>query len=230
MNLETKYMLALLEKIARNTTGTAKHTPIDVVQMISATTPWILDYKERRHIYIYSPNSLTLTIEDFGSFALSASTWMNIDFLEGMHIFASGQTNNVAIFVRCTDELLSAVTLPMNLIQINGTAISNTNPEPVQFISQAGYIALSTPAAQTNNGSDTTYTFSSQVNTVIIQNNTTVNVNYAFDVAASAGSLLLLPGQLLVYSKKITAVHLFTAAAQNVNGTSAANIVLLGEL
>ena len=117
-----------------------------------------------------------------------------------------------------------------NLTQINSATLSNTNPVPVQWVGQSGYVALTSPAAQTNAGSDTLYTFSSQVNTVILQNNTGANLNYAFDVAATVGSLLLPTGQTLIYSKKVTVVHLFTAAATNVNGSSASNIVLLGEL
>lgn len=117
-----------------------------------------------------------------------------------------------------------------NLTQINGSALSNTNPEPVQFVSQSGYVALTSPPAQTNAGSDTTLTFGSQVNTILIQNNSTSTINFAFDTAASAGSLALAAGQIFIYSKKVTTVHLYTANAANVNGTSSGNIVVLGEL
>lgn len=96
-------------------------------------------------------------------------------------------------------------------------------------ISQAGYIAILGPT-QTSANEDTTFTFAQPVNTVVIQNNTSAVLNYAFDQEASAGSLLLAAGQQLIYSKCVTEVHLFTASATNVNGTSAGNIVLLGEL
>lgn len=114
--------------------------------------------------------------------------------------------------------------------KLGGSDLSNSNPMPMQWIGQSGYIAASSPPTTTNVGADTTYTFSSQVNTVILQNNTAAVVNYAFDTAASAGSLSLAAGQTLIYSKKVTVVHLYTAAAQNINGTTAGNIVLLGEL
>jgi hypothetical protein len=99
-----------------------------------------------------------------------------------------------------------------------------------QNVAQAGYVALSTAPTQTTANTDTTYIFGSQVNTVLIQNNTTANLNYAFDAAATAGSLVLLPGQYFEKPKKVTSVHLLTALATNVNGTAANNIVLLGEL
>jgi hypothetical protein len=115
-----------------------------------------------------------------------------------------------------------------NLTQVNSSALSNTNPVPTQDIEQSGYTSASTPPSATNVGTDTTYTFSSQVSRVILQNNTSANVNYAFDATSTSGSLLLLPGAMLVYPKKCTVVHLFTAAAQNINGSSAGNIVVLG--
>lgn len=116
------------------------------------------------------------------------------------------------------------VAQPVYQVDSNGTPTGNLS------LSQAGYVALVAPATQTSAGADTTFTFSQTVNTVILQNNTTAVLNYAFDQAASAGSLSLAAGQQLVYSKRVTAVHLFTTAATNVNGTTSGNIVLLGEL
>lgn len=100
----------------------------------------------------------------------------------------------------------------------------------VEDIEQQGYIALTSPPSTTNAGSDTVLTFSSQVNRIIIQNNTSANANFDFDQSASAGSFLVVPGGMIVYPKKCTAFHLFTAAAQNINGTSAGNIVVRGAM
>lgn len=105
-----------------------------------------------------------------------------------------------------------------------------SNKASVQDIEQAGYVSASTPPSTTNAGSDTSYTFSSQVNRVILENHTSANVYYAFDTAASAGSLKLVPGSTIVYPKKCTVLHLFTSASQNINGTVDGNIVVLGAL
>lgn len=112
---------------------------------------------------------------------------------------------------------------------LSNATLSNTNPMPSQFVNQPNYIALSSPPAATNIGADTTFTFNQQVNSVFLQNNTGADLHYAFDTAASAGSKVLPTGQSIIYPKKVTAVHLYTAAAQNVNGTSSGNIVLEGE-
>jgi len=69
------------------------------------------------------------------------------------------------------------------------------------------------------------------VNYVTIINATGADVHYDFDVAASLGSMVLPNGQaILQLPKKVTVVHFYTAAAQNVNGTASGNLVLKGEL
>jgi hypothetical protein len=75
---------------------------------------------------------------------------------------------------------------------------------------------------------DTAWTFASRVNHVLLQNNTTANLQYEFDTTASAGSPILAPGATFVADLQVTAIHLYTAAAQNINGTVAGNIVLRG--
>src|SRR6266700_323788 len=107
---------------------------------------------------------------------------------------------------------------------------NNLAPVATQDIERVGYIALTSPPATTNAGTDTPLTFSSQVQRVIIQNNTSANLNYAFDVAATLGSLVLVPGSTLIYPKKVTVVHILTAAAKNINGATAGNIVVLGAI
>ena len=95
---------------------------------------------------------------------------------------------------------------------------------------QIGYVALVSPPAQTNAGSETTLTFAETVTQVTVQNNTSSVVNVAFDSAASAGSFTVPAGATLIAEKQCSALHVYTAAAQNVNGTSANNIVVLGEV
>lgn len=95
---------------------------------------------------------------------------------------------------------------------------------------QIGYVSLISPPAQTNAGSETVLTFGEKVTFVTIQNNTASGLNVAFDATASAGSFLVPSGATVVSDKQCNAVHLYTASAQNINGTSANNIVVLGEV
>lgn len=121
-----------------------------------------------------------------------------------------------------------------NMIPISGANVytdSNGNQYTilvVEDIEPAGYVSLTSPPSTTTASTDTPFTFASQVNHVILQNNTSANVWFAFDTVATIGSLLLVPGSMLIYAKKVSVVHLYTVAATNVNGTAAGNIVLLG--
>lgn len=94
---------------------------------------------------------------------------------------------------------------------------------------EKGYIALVNPPAQTNAGVETVLSFAQEVLYVYIQNNTTQNLNVAIDATATAGSLVLAPSALMVLEKEATqTVHLYTATAQNINGATSGNIVVLG--
>lgn len=95
---------------------------------------------------------------------------------------------------------------------------------------QIGYVSLVSPPAQTTALSDTALTFSEVVTRVTVQNNTNDSAYVAFDSTASPGALQVLPGQILSADKQCATVHLYTNAAQFINGTSANGIVVLGEV
>lgn len=83
-----------------------KRDPIDVQVMISTTRAYVVDYKDRRHLFIYSANTLTVTLQDLGDLTIPQNTWVNIGFQEGLNIFALSQVAMVPIFVRATDEVV----------------------------------------------------------------------------------------------------------------------------
>lgn len=128
----------------------------------------------------------------------------------------------------------SAVTQPASIAAIAaGLAIANFLP--VTQTAQPGEVALyaSNPTALTANtdaavkwgASGTT-----QVNHVLIANNTTTNINYRLDAATTAGSDVILPNGKMILDIPVTALHLQSAAASNINGTTAGNIVVIGWL
>lgn len=99
----------------------------------------------------------------------------------------------------------------------------------------SGYVAAyaSNPAALT---ASTDYSFkwgiigTTQINHVMLQNNTAAALNWDIDVAATAGSPVLAAGQTLFLDVQLSALHLFQAGTPNVNGSSANNIVVRGWL
>lgn len=203
--------LNLLHNIASLLKHREEHAadPISGTVLLSASRPWLVDYRERKHIYLWSATGESLTIEDYGNFVVPAENWILFDMPNSMRITAPEESDPITLFVKWTDELL---------------------PVSREFVSQASYIDLVNPQASTNAGSETIYTFEQEINTVNLQNNSGADLNYAFNSTVTAGSLVLADGQTLIYSKKITTVHLLTAGAETVNGSSSGGIVLLGEL
>jgi hypothetical protein len=107
------------------------------------------------------------------------------------------------------------------------TVASGTTRGPQRVVTSAlnGIIgpAGGAPTA-TGVGTDTSWSFASQVRHLFIQNNTSANVQFSLDATTSAGSPIISPGSTFLADIRVTAVHLLTAAAKNINGTSANNI------
>lgn len=91
-----------------------------------------------------------------------------------------------------------------------------------------------TNAAATTANTDYVFTWGAtgqtQVNHVLLNNNTGSDIRYDFDVATSNGSPVLPTGQTLFWDSSTQALHLLTSAQQNVNGTSSGNIVVRATL
>ena len=94
--------------------------------------------------------------------------------------------------------------------------------------SDAEPIALVAPPVATNAGADTPLTFARQCHHFTLQNKTAANVYWWRDGVASLGSFLLAAGQTAFIDKPVTVLHLYTVAAENINGTADLNIVVDG--
>lgn len=81
----------------------AYRPPIDETYRISATQPLVVDFQERKHLFIFSANALVLTVEDIGVLTVGANIFTNISFQQGMRL-TPVQTTPVTVFVRATDE------------------------------------------------------------------------------------------------------------------------------
>jgi len=191
-----------------------RRTPLDSLIMISASQPYVLNYSSRKHVFIWSPNTLTLTLEDLGNLSLTNATWTNVSLTAGMKIYALGETTPIPILVRCTDEIEQS-----NII---GSAA-------------LGYVpAYASNAAALTSSTDYSFKWGAngltQVNHVMLQNNTGANINWDLDVAATAGSPILATGQTLFLDVQTLVLHLFQAGTPNVNGSTGSNIVVRGWL
>lgn len=100
--------LDTLKQIERLLLSQAYQPPIDDVFQISSSKPYVLDYQERRHVFLWLPaTSLTLSFEDYGTGIVSAQLWVNIGMPTSTRIFAPLLTTGTTpIFIRCTNEVI----------------------------------------------------------------------------------------------------------------------------
>lgn len=124
----------------------------------------------------------------------------------------------------------ASLPLPSNAAKETGGNLATLVTNTTSLAPTAGYAATTSPPSTTNASSDTSYTFAAQVRHWLLQNNTSANVQFELDTTATAGSIVLAPGATWLSDIPVTVLHLYTAAAQNINGSSAGNIVLKGWL
>lgn len=107
--------------------------PIDGTYQISSTRPYSLDYKERKYIYLWSTNDLTLSLEELGNLPISAGSWVNLSLSAGMRIFAVNQSTLVPIFIRCTDEEIDpGPSIPQNSLTFHVLSQASNNATNVK--------------------------------------------------------------------------------------------------
>lgn len=87
-------------------TLTEKRDPIDQTIMASNTQPWVVDYRNRKHIFIWFPTAQTIQFDDYGTGPVQAQVWMNIGMPQGTRMFITSATGLTEFMVRCTDETI----------------------------------------------------------------------------------------------------------------------------
>lgn len=148
-----------------------------------------------------------------------------------VEVTVAGITND-GTFAKESGGNLAALVTGINLSKVGGNVIAPGNAAvPMLNSAATGYVAAygSNAAALT---SSTDYAFkwgaggTTQVNHIMLQNNTAASINWDLDVAANAGSPTLAAGQTIFLDVQTTALHLFQAGTPNVNGSSSGNIVV----
>ncbi len=152
MSEEGKLLQEKLDEMIRLLRLNVTQRPyIDQTYAVSQSQGFFLDYKDRKHLYIFSATALTLTIGTIGTLNVAANTWTDISFPPNLQIFATGQVTAVLVLVRATDETINGASngadTNVNLNQVNGAALSPTNPVPVS----QGQSATGTPTSVAGN-------------------------------------------------------------------------------
>ncbi len=84
----------------------AGRPPIDDHVTISAVKPWYVDYRERKHVFIWLPVTQTLSFEEFGSGTVQAQIWINLGMPKGIKMLAPNSSTLIDVMIRCCDEEL----------------------------------------------------------------------------------------------------------------------------
>ena len=80
--------------------------PEDFTVQLSSTMHWNVNYKNRKHIFMWSGTQIILACEDYGSFTIPASTWTNLAMPEGMRITVPAASTPIYAQIRATDEVI----------------------------------------------------------------------------------------------------------------------------
>ena len=101
-------LLKVLTRIEANTTKLLEgRTPLGHTYFVGNTqSDWYLNYRGRKHLYVFSSTMLTLQLNDIGTLSVSANTWTNVDFKEGIQIFTTNQATALPVWVLATDETI----------------------------------------------------------------------------------------------------------------------------
>lgn len=103
-----KQKMAALERIEKllaiKITG---REPRNHTISISDIQGYVLDYQDRKHLYLFSTAALFLNLGELGILSIAANTWTLIDFKPGFKLFTSGQATPINLFVRATDEVIA---------------------------------------------------------------------------------------------------------------------------
>lgn len=99
---------------------------IGATYLISDTQGFVLDYRNRLHVYMFATVALTLNLQDIGTFAVAANTWTDISFREHIRLFTSGQATPVPVYIVCADETIAAYSGGASIVNLH-----NADNQPV---------------------------------------------------------------------------------------------------
>lgn len=179
---------------------------------ISSTNPYVVDYKERLHLYGRSSVPLLFALEDIGHLSVPANTWVMLPYLQGMRLTPIQQTSTILFSTWSTDRLIIEPVFP-----------ATTKAEPP---------FSGNPTQTASAAADTLYKFGVNsglvaVNHVSLQNNTSINILYAFDEDTTVSTnqiYVLAPGVYIWWDRSVSVLHFSSASQQNFNGSGGVTV------
>lgn len=75
------------------------------MQAGTGSQPLVVNYNNRRHVFLWPISNLTAQVGDLGTYTFSAGNWYNISFREGLRIVNTG-AGAVNVQIKCTNEVI----------------------------------------------------------------------------------------------------------------------------
>lgn len=199
---------------------------LDTQVPISSTVPYIINYRERLKVYLYSPIAMTLTVEDFGAISVPGSTWIDISFQQGVRLVSNLTAQNL-ILVRCSDNIY--VPNSLNLSTLGGSFITlgqkvMANSLPVVVASDQSTIPTSntsfpypTGATPITGASGNVANATATATLVGVAARTTYISGFEITGTGATAALIVLPTVTGVVTGTLTYVYTFVAGATTQN-------------
>src|SRR5260370_42648228 len=80
--------------------------PVGQTYLVSDTQGFYLDYKNRKHLYVFTPTAMTFNLNDIGNVDIPAKIFTEMSFRQRMRIFTISQPNPVNVWMLATDDVL----------------------------------------------------------------------------------------------------------------------------
>lgn len=104
--VEPQHLRELFGELVTDVRATIhKASDPDFMDQTLGPQPWAIQYRNRKHIFMYAITTFTATIGELGSVTFTAGNWYNISFRAGIPITPTNPTS-VTVLFKFTDEIV----------------------------------------------------------------------------------------------------------------------------
>ncbi len=199
-----------LKQIERLLETAALRPDEDQEVFISSVNPYLVNFQERRRLYITANISAIITVEDIATVFVPANTWTDIGYQQGHRVFyPDGGITGARFLVRASDRELE------------------TRPRTGDYVGVALVAFPGNPTQTAAGQADTIIKWglngTRQASHVVLQNNTGSSFSYAFDQDSTASTsqvYTLANLGFIAWNRVVSVLHTNSAAQQPFGGVN----------
>lgn len=95
-----------VSKLVHYASLNAKRESFTAETIISSITPYTIDRKGYKNVFIMSPTTVTVAVYGYCSLVLTGGVYYPLGFVDATTILVTSDANNHYLFYTCTDETL----------------------------------------------------------------------------------------------------------------------------